>query len=239
MKLRDTVILVVLAHVGLVLIWICMGGCANDKAQEPKEEVAVVGHGASNMEMPPATTEVASEEKSTLILPEPTPITSAATPSAPSAPAPDTSVAKTTEPSGEEITITVNKGDTLWALGRKYHVPVSAIVDRNDIQDSSLIREGRQLIIPVGAAPVESPRPEAEPLAVSTAGPATALPAGSEAVPVAEGAETTLHSVESGETIWILARKYGTTSAKIMEANNITEPTKLQIGRELHIPKGE
>lgn len=239
MKLRDTVILVVLAHVGLVLIWICMGGCANDKAQELKEEVAVVGLETSVVGLPPAATEVASEESTTLILPEPTPITSAATASAPGAAAPDTGVAGVTQPSPEEITIIVEKGDTLWALGRKYHVPVSAIVDRNDIQDSSMIREGRQLIIPVGAAPVESPQPEAEPLAVSSEGSATALPAGSEAVLVAEGAETALHTVEPGETIWILARKYHTTSAKIMEANNITDPTKLQVGRELNIPKGE
>ncbi len=134
MKLRDTVILVVVAHVGLVLIWICMGGCAKDKTQEPEEKVAMVSPEA---EMPPATADIISEEPATLITTEPAPLPEPRV----TLPAPEPTL--TTEPSSREITITVKKGDTLWALSRKYHVPVRVIEDRNDIQNPNLIREGR------------------------------------------------------------------------------------------------
>ncbi|NQT82718.1 LysM peptidoglycan-binding domain-containing protein [bacterium] len=232
MKLRDTVILVVLAHVGLVLIWICMGGCANDKADD---KVAVVGPEAVEEEVMPATTEMTMPELATPITVESTEVVLPTIPEPTVTPAPVTEEAA----SAEEIKIVVKKGDTLWALSRKYGVPVSAIVDRNDIQDAAMIREGRELIIPVGATPVETPEPEATLPVTAAEGSTSALPAGSEAVPVAEDGETMLHTVEAGDTIWILARKYSSTSARIMEANNITDATKLQIGQELRIPKGE
>ncbi len=67
----------------------------------------------------------------------------------------------------------------------------------------------------------------------------TALPAGSDAFPVAEDAGTAVHKVQPGDTIWLLARKYHSDSQKIMDANSITDPTKLQVGQELRIPRGE
>jgi LysM repeat protein len=240
MKLRDTVILVVLAHVGLVLIWVCMGGCASNKATEEPGSPAAVSAGTEEEVMPPlapgvvgegTTTPITverTEVESEMVLPEIGRTTPAAEPT-------ETAV----EPTPQEITVTVKKGDTLWALSRRYHVPISVIVDRNDIQDANMIREGRELIIPVGAAPAEEPRPKPEAPAAPTGESFTALPAGSAALPVAQDAETTLHTVESGDTIWFLARKYNTTSSAILEANNITDPTRLQIGQELHIPRGE
>jgi LysM repeat protein len=239
MKLRDTVILVVLAHVGLVLIWICMGGCANDKAQEPEENLAVVEPGIERAEMPPVATEESVAEA-------PTPVTMAAqednalpvvtlptfdepTPE----PVPEETVAS------EGVPYVVKKGDTLWAIGREFGVSINAIVERNDIQDPAMIRPGRELMIPVGSAPAARPRVESEVSEARAEASPSALLAGSEALPVADGGETEVYKVQSGDTIWLLARKYNTTSDKIMAANNISDATRLQIGQELRIPKGE
>ncbi len=231
MKLRDTVILVVLAHVGLVLVWICMGGCAN-KAEKPKEPVAAVTPEKAATELPP--TEVKTEEPPVRV--EDTKVPSGVALPETAGPKPTPEPKETpTEPTVQEIKHVVKKGDTLWALSRKYKVPVSAIVDRNDIQDPAKIREGLELIIPVGAAPVEKPESKVE----TPPAEAPALAPGSEAVPVAQDAQTTVHKVEPGDTIWNIARKYNTTPEKIMQANNITDPTKLQVGQELRIPKGE
>ena len=120
------------------------------------------------MEMPPVARDVPSEESLPVILPEPTPITPRVVSPAPSAITPAPGLTRPTEPSGEEITITLKPGDTLWALGRKYHVPVSVIEDRNDIQNANMIRAGRELIIPLGAGAVETPEPVAESPAEST-----------------------------------------------------------------------
>lgn len=262
MKLRDTVILVVLAHVGLVLVWVCMGGCSNNKAQEPKEQVAAIAPEESETELPrtqlpttprPTTITVREETLSPLDISLPDTGGSAVPPSTRTVlpgtrtvtPAPGTTPAPAVtpaEPDAEEIKYVVKKGDTLWALGRKFKVPVSAIVDRNDIQNPALIREGRELIIPAAkpATPATPPEPPAggvlsgSPL--DATGP-SALAPGVEAFPVAEDAETGVHRVQPGETVWKLARLYNTTSTRILEANNISDPTRIQVGQELRIPK--
>jgi len=230
MKLRDTVILVVLAHVGLVLVWICMGGCANDKAQDPKEEVAAITSEEEAMELLPMEVASVGPAAPITIEEEPLPTTGFTLPGT-EVVTPALGPAETgTSP--QEIRYAVRKGDTLWALSRKFKVSIDAIVDRNDIQNAALIREGRELIIPVAEAPEpEAPAPTAEAPA--------ALPGGSEAVLVAEDAENAVHTVQPGDTVWKLARVYGTTSTAIMEANNITDATRIQIGQELRIPKDE
>lgn len=262
MKLRDTVILVVLAHVGLVLVWVCMGGCSNNKAQEPKEQVAAIAPEDSETKL--SQTQLPTTQRSTTItvseetlppveisLPDTrgnatTPSTRAALPDTRTVtPAPGTTPAPAltaAEPDPEEIKYVVKKGDTLWALGRKFKVPVSEIVDRNDIQNPAMIREGRELIIPAPkpATPETTPQPPAggvlsgSPL--EAMGP-SALSGGVEAFPVAEDAETGVHRVQPGETVWKLARLYNTTSSRILEANNISDPTRIQVGQELRIPK--
>ncbi len=229
MKLRDTVILVVLAHVGLVLVWICMGGCANNET-ETKEEVAAVT--STEEEMQP--TEVANVGPAMPIPVEPEPLPEPFTLPEPERmvePAP-TPVEPLVEPVPEETKYVVKPGDTLWGISRKFKVSISAIADRNDIQDVNVIRPGRELIIPAPAKlePVAPP---------TTAEVSTPLPAGAEAVPVTEDGENAVHRVEAGDTVWKLARVYNTTSTAIMEANNITDATRIQIGQELRIPKGE
>lgn len=262
MKLRDTVILVVLAHVGLVLVWVCMGGCSNNKAQEPKEQVAAVAPEDSETEFPstqlpttgrPAPITVREESLPPVEISLPDTRGGATTPSTPAAlpdtrtvtPGPGISPAPTateTEPAPEETKYVVKKGDTLWALGRKFKVPVSEIVDRNDIQNPAMIREGRELIIPAPKPATPATTPESPAGGLLSGSPLEAadpspLSAGLEAFPVAEDAETGVHRVQPGETVWKLARLYNTTSTRILEANNISDPTRIQVGQELRIPK--
>ncbi|MFQ5611395.1 MAG: LysM peptidoglycan-binding domain-containing protein [Anaerolineae bacterium] len=44
------------------------------------------------------------------------------------------------------------------------------------------------------------------------------------------------HTVRTGETLLFIASEYNTTAEAIMEANDITDPTRLQVGQELLIP---
>jgi len=51
-----------------------------------------------------------------------------------------------------------------------------------------------------------------------------------------------IHTIEKGETLWSISEKYfnnGTDWKKIAEANNISSPTKLEVGQQLTIPTGE
>jgi LysM repeat protein len=44
------------------------------------------------------------------------------------------------------------------------------------------------------------------------------------------------HTVKSGETLFAISTKYGTTVAKIVEANDIVNPNLIDIGQVLIIP---
>jgi LysM repeat protein len=48
-----------------------------------------------------------------------------------------------------------------------------------------------------------------------------------------------LYTVVKGDTLSKIARRYHTTAHAIMAANNITNASRLSIGKKLHIPSGE
>jgi LysM repeat protein len=48
--------------------------------------------------------------------------------------------------------------------------------------------------------------------------------------------DNTIHTVKQGDTIWDIAKTYGVTTSLILEANNLTENSFLQIGDKLIIP---
>lgn len=51
-----------------------------------------------------------------------------------------------------------------------------------------------------------------------------------------QNAEGTVHVISSGETLSGIATKYGVSSNEIIRANNISDPSKIQIGQEIVIP---
>ena len=46
-----------------------------------------------------------------------------------------------------------------------------------------------------------------------------------------------VHVVQRGENLYRIARKYGLTADEVADANEITDPTQLAVGRELVIPE--
>ena len=51
--------------------------------------------------------------------------------------------------------------------------------------------------------------------------------------------ELTLHVIAPGDTLWVIARRYGTSVEAIMAANEISSPNRLRVGTELVIPVTE
>jgi LysM repeat protein len=85
---------------------------------------------------------------------------------------------------------------------------------------------------------------ETEPAGEETAG---EEPAGEEAAPVTQetptaeefptSVPTVTHVVQRGETLHAIARQYGTTVDAIVQANNITNPNRVNVGTSLLIPQ--
>ena len=84
-----------------------------------------------------------------------------------------------------------------------------------------------------GAAPTLTPEPRVIPT-VLLPPPETLTPMVS---PAALATPATItHIVETGDTLYHLALKYGTTIEAIVGANKLTDPDRLQIGQKLVIP---
>lgn len=56
------------------------------------------------------------------------------------------------------------------------------------------------------------------------------------AIPPAERRQLVVHSVARGETLSMIAARYGVTASVVTDANNITNPNRIAVGQKLMIP---
>lgn len=116
----------------------------------------------------------------------------------------------------------VVSGDTVWDLSRKYGSSVSALIAANKLGKSAIIRVGQQLTIPGKAA---------------TTAPSTDTSTKKSATPTTAKAPTAgTHKVVSGDTVWDLARKYGSSVSAIADANKLGRSAVIRVGQRLTIP---
>ena len=151
-------------------------------------------------------------------------------------------------------TVTVQPGETLFNLSRRYGVPVSAIMNANNITDANSVEAGRRILIPTynyaNSVPVSAP--DNDPVTRASrasrgfqgqargriavpkarvAPPKVAVVQPAKVRPVATGRYT----VVSGDTLYGIALRHGTTSAAIRNANNMSNDT-VKLGQTLAIP---
>ncbi|HIC92991.1 MAG TPA: LysM domain-containing protein, partial [Anaerolineae bacterium] len=55
-------------------------------------------------------------------------------------------------------------------------------------------------------------------------------------VGLAEAASPSVHVVRRGETLYSIARRYGTTVEALMRANGLSDPTRIYAGQRLIVP---
>jgi lysozyme len=127
--------------------------------------------------------------------------------------------AAATPTSGEVRTVaTIGPGETV----------VSAVTSLPQTPGAGvLVTSGvvQPTLVPVGGTPVTAePLPTSQPVATAT--PST--PSGQTG--------TIWHTVQPGETLSSIARRYGTTWQAIAEANNLVNPSQIYAGQQLKIP---
>ena len=132
----------------------------------------------------------------------------------PTNPMPTATLIPSAPPTPTPVIYVVQAGDTLGAIAKEFGVTVEALQEVNAISDPTRLQIDQELVIP--QSQVE----------------ATVTPGS-----VSPSTAPVIHLVQAGDTLGAIARQYGVTVEALQEVNAISDPTRLQIGQELIIPK--
>lgn len=128
---------------------------------------------------------------------------------------------------------TVQKGETLYSLSKRYSVSVDQLRQWNNLGNSNTIRNGAQLQVSAGTTTAIPSNLSSK---GTTTGNTASTPANTNYFPVPydqiSGAAQ-YHTVVSGETVASIAMKYGYTEAKFREFNNLSKTDYIKIGQKL------
>ena len=103
----------------------------------------------------------------------------------------------------------VRRGDTLSAIARRFNVRESQLVAINNLRSRHRIRAGQVLVLP-GVAPVNVRRED----------------------PPDDG----IYRVRRGDTVSIIARRFGTSEEKLVALNGLRDRNRIAVGQRLKIP---
>ena len=112
-----------------------------------------------------------------------------------------------------DTTYTVQRGDTLAAIARRYGTTVQAIAQANNIVNPNLIYPNQVLVIPTSGGGGGTPSPTPPPVSTGT-----------------------VHVVQAGETLMRISVRYGVAVQVLVQANNISNPNFIYVGQRLTIP---
>ncbi len=142
----------------------------------------------------------------------------------------------------------VAPGESLWKISRLYNVTVAELAEANELDQNAILSVGKVLVIPPRGATSKvkkveekikvaepAPRPEeASPEMIGEIAAAETPPPAEEIVEVA--AEPRKHVVQKGESLWSIAKNYGVPMEKLVEVNELEDPSKLKTGQVILIP---
>lgn len=124
---------------------------------------------------------------------------------------------------------TIQKGDTLWLLAKKYCTNVEAIMALNPGIKPGNLMIGQVIWIPAGFKFRNLP-----PWAQSMDPPLQNSPINMQPI-CPQG--TRSYTIEAGDTLWLLSQRFNTTVEAIMAANPGVNPTSLFVGQVICIPR--
>jgi LysM repeat protein len=134
-------------------------------------------------------------------------------------PSAGTSTAGATGATGDTGKYVVQAGDTLQKIAQRFGTTVAQLVQLNSLTNPNLISIGQTLIVPAAGGAAAAPATGT----TTTGGAATS-------------GQTKSYTVQSGDTLLKIARKFGLTVQQLQTANKIANPDRIYPGQVLVIP---
>lgn len=201
----------------------------------PPSGELIVGESSSSTQISPVTTET----KSSFLQPKPATETSVVT-------APNSGyvyqgnqsssggyVGPSAVTSGN--TYTVQAGDNLIRIARKFGVKVNDLCEVNNISRSQILKVGQVLQIP-GEKSASAPAETVQPKEVNASISSVVQPASTQPTTTAAPASGTQnYTVQAGDSYWKLARRFNSSVEELMSMNG-TSSDKLKIGQTIVVP---
>ncbi len=130
----------------------------------------------------------------------------------------------------KQIEYIIQSGDTIFNIGLKFNLSTSEIVSQNNLPDPDLIYPGEKLMLNVSEEFYNVfmlGKSQCSCEAVPATASVEALPRGT----------FKRHKIRRGDTVYMLAREYGTTTGNILALNpQIKDVRNIQIGSVITIP---
>jgi LysM repeat protein len=147
-------------------------------------------------------------------------------------------------------TYTVQPGDTFWLLSRRYGVPVENIIRANNASPSTVLYVGQVIKLPRKDDIIHTVQkgetfwilsqrygiPLDDILKANGAKYSTTLYAGQNVIIPGAGRTRIVHTVQKGDTLYLISRQYGISLEELIKVNNISQSTTLYPGQVLLIP---
>lgn len=118
---------------------------------------------------------------------------------------------------GNKYTYTVKRGDTLWDIGRHYGISINQLCQWNGIRRNKILRLGQKIDIYVREDEQEG----------------KILPAVAHSTDKDKG--LIQYEVQEGDSLWLIARKFGVSVAELRKWNNLKKNRHLQPGQNIDI----
>jgi len=121
----------------------------------------------------------------------------------------------------------VKAGDSASKIAFAYRITPAELLAANNLKENALVHQGQTLTIPEPKSDAKSKSDPLKPTSTATASKTDVPPT-----------KTTpgLYTIKKGDTAHSIAKSFGITVDELLKLNKITDPTKLQIGKQLKLP---